>query len=457
MKHLALLLISLLGLVQSGKAQNRLDFKSLRYDEEYGKIINDSNRTFLDKIKYISLSGDHSVMMSLGGEVRSQYQYFKNENWGDLPNDTDGFLLNRVLLHLDTKYKKRVRLFAQLQSSTSISRIDPNPIEKNELDVHQLFIDFNFQVRENEITFRLGRQEFLYGSQRLVSTREGPNSRQSFDAAKLIWKSKNLKTDIFYSQFVKNAFGVFNDRSNHDTKFYGVYNVFNGIPLLQNIDLYYFGLNKKMAVYNNISGDENRHSIGTRLWGSNNNWSYDFEGVYQLGKIGSQSIKAWTASFHVDYQLQTLKFKPKLGLKTDFISGDQSSEDNKLQTFNPLFPRGAYFGLAAPIGPSNLFDIHPSIELEINDKINFEVDYNFFWRLSKNDGIYLPNMTLLYPSANVSQRYSGSHLGAAIDYDSKKGFLLKLEYVWFNTGSYLKEVSTGEDIFFAGTTLYYRF
>jgi catechol 2,3-dioxygenase-like lactoylglutathione lyase family enzyme len=61
-----------------------------------------------------------------------------------------------------------------------------------------------------------------------------------------------------------------------------------------------------------------------------------------------------------------------------------------------LYPKGAYFGLAALIGPSNLFDIHPSIDLELTDRLNWGMDYDIFWRLSKHDGIYAPNMSVIY-------------------------------------------------------------
>jgi len=451
------LILLFLVTIQFGLAQSRLDFKSLRYDEDYSKIATDSNNTFLDKIKFIPLTKDKNLNLSLGGELRSQYQYFNNENWGDVANDPDGFLLNRALFHLDTKYKKSIRLFAQIQSSTAISRVDPSPVDKNELDIHQLFIDFNFQLSASDITFRLGRQEFMYGSQRLIAVREGPNSRQSFDAIKMIWKYKNLKTDLFYSQFVKNTFGNFNDRLNPNTRFYGVYNVINKIPVIQNIDFYYLGLDKKTASFNSISGEEKRHSIGSRIWSKNKNWNYDFETVYQFGTIENQSIQAWTVSLYTNYQFNTVKFKPKLGLKTELISGDKSTDDNKLQTFNPLFPRGAYFGLAAILGPSNLYDIHPSIEFEINDKISVATDYDFFWRFSKNDGIYQPNTALIYSSANSMQRYIGSQLGASIDYDIQKWFSIKAEATWFKAGNYLKDVSAGKNILFAATTLSYRF
>jgi hypothetical protein len=451
------LLLLLFVIIQSGFAQNRLDFKTLRYDEEYSKIANDSNSTLLDKIKLLSLDKNDDMTLSIGGELRSQYQFFVNENWGDIANDSDGFLLNRALLHLDTKYKKNFRLFAQIQSSTAVSRIDPSPVDQNELDIHQLFMDFKFQLSAHDITFRLGRQELLYGSQRLIAVREGPNSRQAFDAVKAIWKYKTLQSDFFYSLFVRNTFGSFNDRPNSATQLYGVYNTLHKVPLVQNIDFYYLGLFKKAATFNSIAGEEKRHSIGLRVWRNTKNWSYDFETLYQFGTLDKQSIEAYTVSFNSSYQFDNLLLKPKIGLKTEIISGDKSINDHQLQTFNPLFPRGAYFGLAAILGPYNLYDIHPSVEIELTDKITFATDYDFFWRFSKADGIYQPNSALLYTSSNSNQRYIGSQLGISVDYDVKQYFSIKLEATWFQAGAFLKEVSEGKDLFFTAATVCYRF
>jgi hypothetical protein len=438
-------------------AQKSLDFKTLRYDEEYTAILLYTSVTFFDKIKFLSLDKKSNLILSLGGELRTQYQYFKNENWGDIANDNDGFILNRALLHSDLKFKKQFRLFSQLQSSTAISRIDPNSLENNPLDIHQLFIDFKFNLSKNNMLFRLGRQEMLFGSQRLVSVREGPNSRQSFDAARITLNNNNFKSDVFYSQYVKNQNGYFDDKLNPNTKLYGLYNVVNKVPFIQNIDFYYLGLERIDAEFDDGNGNELRHSVGARIWSKNSNWNYDIETVYQFGSIKNKTIEAWTVSLNTNYQFNTLKFKPKIGLKTEIISGDKAYDDDKLQTFNPLFPKGAYFGLAAFIGPSNLVDFHPSIDFQFQKDLNFSIDYDLFWRFSKNDGIYQPNTSLMYSGRNTSKKYIGDQLGITLDYTIKKWFAIRIEATWFRAEDYLAEVSPGKDILFAASTIYFRF
>jgi hypothetical protein len=45
----------------------------------------------------------------------------------------------------------------------------------------------------------------MYGSQRLVSVKEGANSRQAFDAVKLMYKGPHFTVDGFFSHYVAQS------------------------------------------------------------------------------------------------------------------------------------------------------------------------------------------------------------------------------------------------------------
>ena|SRR5258708_5269851 len=57
------------------------------------------------------------------------------------------------------------------------------------------------------------------------------------------------------------------------------------------IDVYYAGLDRKVATYNRGTGQELRHSIAARLWRpvqtKERGWDFDYEGVWQFGTFGS--------------------------------------------------------------------------------------------------------------------------------------------------------------------------
>jgi hypothetical protein len=450
-------LLLLFGFISIANAQQKPVFQRLRYDDDVTYLKTDSTKNLYEKIKYIPLSKNSNYFASIGGEARLQYMNTINDKWGDDSNGADGYLLSRFLLHADIHFGI-FRTFVALQSSFATSKLDPSPVDQNQLDFHQVFVDAEIIKNENQqLTIRAGRQEMSYGSQRLISVRERPNSRLSFDGIKAFYSEKTWQTDVFYTHPIANQMGVFNDDFNENAKFWGSYTVIHKVPLIQNIDLYYLGLWKKKAAFDDAIGEESRHSFGTRIWKSKGNWKYDFEGLYQFGKMEEKTISAWTISSNVSYTFENVKFKPEIGFKSEYISGDKHAGDNHMETFNPLYPRGAYFGLVGLIGPSNLIDIHPSIAFDLTEKLGFGIDYDVFWRASINDGLYAPNMQLLYSGKDAKERFIGTQLIANFDYTVSNFLTLSVEGAWFNAGSFLKEVGTGKDYFYSALTAQFKF
>ncbi len=440
-------------------AQSYPDFKPLRFDENYEVLQKDTvKNNWYKTMKYLPLSSSGKTYLSFGGEIRYQYFYAKNEKWGDDPVDHDGYILNRFLLHADFHASKFFRAFVQLQSSNANSRIDPSPVDSDPLEVHQGFVDLNLISEKNkQLIFRAGRQELSYGSQRLVAVRDGPNNRQSFDGAKAILGFTNYRADLFYSHYVVAQDGIFDDYSNKKRQFWGSYFVINKIPVVKNIDLYYLGYQRANANFDDASGKELRHSVGTRIWGKYDEWRYDAEAVYQFGDVDSKDIKAWPVSLNTGYQFSSVILKPEFGFKVELISGDKTNGDNELNTFNPLFPRGAYFGLASVIGPSNLVDFHPSISFELAKNIDWVIDYDMFWRYSNEDGIYGPNTIMIYPGNATSAKEIGKQLESEIIYTPNQYLYFRVEATWFKAGDFLKAAGAGKNMFFTGVTMQIKF
>ncbi|MEZ0131808.1 hypothetical protein AB9T88_19290, partial [Flavobacterium sp. LBUM151] len=74
----------------SGFAQQYPGFKSLRFDEDYSVLKNDTvSNNWYKTVKFLPLSASRETYVSFGGDIRFQYFYAKNENWGDGPQDND--------------------------------------------------------------------------------------------------------------------------------------------------------------------------------------------------------------------------------------------------------------------------------------------------------------------------------------------------------------------------------
>ncbi|GGN07434.1 alginate export family protein [Dyadobacter beijingensis] len=446
-----LLAVMLLPEARPSYAQE-VRFKTLRYEEDYSAIQPDS-ADFYSQVKHIPLGKKHSYL-SLGGEVRYQYFWYKNPGWGSEPEDQDGFMLSRILTHADLHWGNHFRLFAQLQSSFAAGNTEPaSPVDENPLDIHQLMMEADLYAKNNQRLFlRMGRQELSYGSQRLISVREGPNSRQSFDAARLIYDAKYLRADAFYANYVQGRKGIFDERFwDGSSQLWGTYVTLPQISSFPGVDLYYLGLSKK-SVFADAVGRERRHSLGTRIWKEASGVSFDFEAVYQFGSISMSQIRAWTVSMDASYKPHMERLAPVFGIKSELISGDRTPGDRLLNTFNPLYPRGAYFGLASLIGPYNLTDVHPYVQWEVCRRITWSMDYDLFWRMGREDGLYAVNGALIHDGRGIKHKGIGKQLGTDVNFRPGRFLDFKVEFTWFDTGKFLRFAGLGKSIYMAGFT-----
>jgi len=82
-------------------------------------------------------------------------------------------------LFADYRVNHRLRFYAEgLFAESTFQHLAPRRIDKNFGDFSNAFIDF--QINDN-LLFRAGRQNLVFGAQRLVSTLDWANTRQSFE------------------------------------------------------------------------------------------------------------------------------------------------------------------------------------------------------------------------------------------------------------------------------------
>ena len=415
-------------------------FKLLRYDEDYG-YLKDSSAAFYNRVKFFLLNEKKDIYLSFGGEARYEYVDFNNEDWGRLDIGHNNFFLQRYDLHADVHLGKRIRLFSQLRSALQNGRKNGSrSIDEDQLNVQNLFIDADLIHKADErLTVRLGRQELDYGSGRLISVREGPNARLSFTGAKAMFSHKNLSVDVFAMMADSINAGVFDNSVSKQLNLWGAYAKII-IPETGNLDLYYIGIRRDDSVFEAGTAGEKRHTIGGRFWKYGGGFIYNLEAAYQFGTFGNEAISAWTGSADIGYLFENVKFKPSINLRDDYISGDRSREDGKLNTFNPLYPKGGYFGFSPQVGPVNLIDIHPYATLDLASKLKMQIDVVFNWRYSLNDGIYRPSGVLNRPGSSSDKRYIGTAYLANFTYSFNRYIALVSGLQYFRKGEFIDEI-----------------
>lgn len=432
--------IVILSLLLTGSIVSAQSFKLLRYDENYASL-KDSNRNFYESLKFIPLTKEKDFYISLGGEARYEYVDFNNEDWGRLNIGHNNFLLQRYDLHTDIHLGQNFRVFAQLRSALQDGRINgPRGIDEDRLSVQNLFVDINvWQKEDKKLMVRAGRQELDYGSGRLISVREGPNARLSFTGGKVMYLSSKFSIDGFamMTDVINN--GVFDNKISKELNLWGAYSKII-FPKAGNLDLYYLGIRRDESRFEEGSATERRHTIGTRFWKYGGGFIYNLEAAYQFGTFDSGNINAWTGSIDIGYSFENVKFKPSINLRNDYISGDKKQGDGNLQTFNPLYPKGGYFGFSPQVGPVNLIDIHPYATLDLFSKLKMQLDVVFNWRYSLEDGVYRPSGILNVTGSSSRERYIGTAYLANFTYSVNKYISVVSGIQYFKTGAFINDI-----------------
>jgi hypothetical protein len=271
---------------------------------------------------------------------------------------------------------------------------------------------------------RLGRQELqLNPTQRFVAVREAPNIRQSFDGARVTRAVGALKLDAFYLQPVVASLGAFDDTRNRAQRFYGVYASTRLSPR-QSLDLYALGLERDAVRFGTVTGDERRTSLGARLSGTEGAIDYEVEGVVQGGRFAGRRIRAFAASVGGGYTLDQ-PWRPRLGLRLDAGSGDKDPTDGRLGTFNPMFPKGAYFNETGLFSWGNLAALRASIGVAPRKTISLEASYTVHRLWTSADAIYLQPLVPLAAARGGASRGVGDAMQLDASWQVNRNFKLQ--------------------------------
>lgn len=422
-------------------------FKLVRSDEDYGYLESVPNLTGLDALSYMPLGQD--TYLSLGGEARLRLDTIEAPRFGVGGAQADTFALFRGLVSADLHLNSTVRAYGELGLHRDVGKAEAAALtDRDGLDAQVLFIDL---TPARQWRLRLGRQELSFNAaQRFVSVREGPNVRQSFDGARLTYAGRGLKVDAFYTHPITIEPGAFNDSRNRGQAFWGVYATLPG-----GLDLYSLNLDRDRVRFGGTAGDERRRGLGVRYAGKAGAIDYEVEGMVQRGHFAGQDIRAWGGSAGAGYTFAA-PWKPRLSVRRDIGSGDQDASDGKLATFNPLFPKGAYFSEAGLTSWSNLSAWRIGLGLAPTRAVSLEVSGADRRRRTGADAIYVQPYTVLASGGRSNARAVSRDIQADVVWQVSRNLKLTVEAAHFEAGVAVKAAG-GRDVDFAMAIVQLRF
>lgn len=450
------LTIAFVLMVSSVCAQSGISL--VRYNDNFLQLKNDSLKKGLGHLKYISFSKQNYI--SFGGELREQFQLFKNMNFGDAPPVYTALnpsqLNHRLMFHANIELGNHFRFFVQFNNTLRF--FNPNPavaeIDENQLSLHQAFAELKLR-RWN---LRLGRQEVFYGNHRLITVREGPNTRQTFDGIVIKRTGKSGTIDFFALAKVMSEKSVFDDQGFREGLI-GLYGTrfFNNIRL--GLDYYAVNFQSRLRKYNYQAGYENRQTYGLRLFSSRKTINFELEGAYQSGKFGKLKVGAFSIVADVNVTVSSSK-KAMIGITATAASGDKSSADHKLNTYNLLFAKPAY-GLAIPMGSTNILGLSPYLKINPVQKLNLLAQVFFLSRYSDQDGTYSPSMIENRPKPEMvfmsEEKFLGVFYVLETNYQHTEQLSFSFDASYFKAGNYPRETGKGKNLTYLSFKATFRF
>jgi Alginate export len=455
----------------------------MRQLEDYRYLAAAGNRqgTWWERLKYIPIGeSPYAPFLTLGGEVRLRYELIDNTDFGSGPQDNGGYLLTPFMPYAALTLPNlpagwELQLFAQFEAAFSnYDERGPGPIDQDDFDVLQAFAKISVPLGTGALSIQGGRQEISFGTERLIGTRYGPNVPLSFDGGLVRWKDPFWDFHGFYLRPVQVTPDLLDNLSGADQQLWGLYltRTLDGMLSFVStaaVDLYYIGFFDAAATYNSGTGRELRHTVGTRFFGSRPigpgmlDWNY--ESMLQFGSFDSQrgngSILAWSVGTETGYTIDTFA-KPRLSLRANIISGNRSADSANLQTFNPLFPKGKYFGELTPVGPYNLINLLGAVGLKLSDQIAVYVQGGPYWRYSAHDAVYGLGGNIVRasdsdPGDTSSAHFIGTQLEFVVEWNPAREFAFLISYSRFAPGSFIRDTCPSETIHFFAAEAVFQF
>jgi hypothetical protein len=423
-----------------------------RWQEDWSVLADPALRTEpLDDLKYIPFSDDGKTYVSLGADLRERFESLDAPLFGTMGRKDNSYLIDRAELHADLRIAGQWQVFVQVEDDRAPGKDNPSPADADRVDLEQAFVAYTAALDGTVVKLRVGRQEFGFDLQRFVSTRDGPNVRQAYDAAWIDVETGLWRIISFVShpvQYLNEA--AFDDYSDHDLALDG-FRVERRDVGPGNLAVYYLRYERSEAHFGTAFGDERRNILDARYSGARLGIDWDLEAMGQQGEIGTRDVLAWAAGSRVGYRFADVPWQPHPLLQIDAASGSHTV-NGTVGTFNPLFPNGSYFTLASLTGFSNLIHVKPILTFTPTRSVTLMTALGLQWRETTHDSIYVFPVIPIANSAGHGSAWSAAYWQERIDWVIDAHWSSAIELVHYQIGNALRRAG-GHDSNYAGFEL----
>jgi len=320
-------------------------------------------------------------VVEVSAEFRLRNEFRDNADFKPA-DDFDASLGQRLRINLRARFHPRFQIFVQAQDVWLFDSNSDKIIHNLATNLHQAFFDSKLSTSDRW-ELRGGRQEFIYGEERLIGAFGWDNVGRSFDAARLRIRAKSWTSDFFWGRTVDVRRNGARGRAG-DQDLSGAYFTREVKGASRRLELYGLFLRDGLRTSGELTGaTAETLRIATTGFRAVNKpktgWRYSIENAWQFGKRGPDSHFAAMVIGTGGY-VWNRRWQPRLQFEYDFAAGDNNPTDGKSREFHNLFPTNhQYYGYADLVGLRNLHDLRGTAAIAIHPKAILEIDYHRFF------------------------------------------------------------------------------
>lgn len=301
-----------------------------------------------------------SVPLTVFGEVRSRSE----GDWPGGAQATDVYTYLRSRLGVRAEPSKGVKIVAQVQDSrvfgaeSNTTATNPDAIE-----LHQGYLELGTAWGARDFAVRAGRQEIIFGNERLVGASDWTNTARAFDGIRLLLTpqgeapgAERWTATAFAATMEERGrkFGAVlpaNTAPVPDHYVGGLYGTRTlGTGSLEATALFDAGMHYRTFA------DANRATFDARLrQGRNRDIGFELEGAWQTGSqqyqatstasIVNQDVSAWLAGARITRPAADGR-RVTGAIGVDVLSGDARASDGTYGAFSTMFATNhPFYGL----------------------------------------------------------------------------------------------------------------
>jgi Alginate export len=389
---------------------------------------------------------DLPTWVRIGVEHRGRLEGISGAGFAD--NREDLYWLNRFRATARFTMKPWLSAAVQAQDARVEGRngaITGAPF-RDQLDLRLALVDIgNFD--KSRFALRGGRQELVFGDQRLVGHGNWLNTARSFDGVRGVFRYKKLRVDGFAASVVAIQMDDIN-RSGGGNYLYGADAPLTILPNGGVLEPYQFVRTaENLPTETGAVGGLISSTSGVRMAGKlSARTDYNVEGAIQRGSLGSDTISASAGHALIGRIIPVGSKTYRVFGEYNFASGDNTPGDGVRGTFDQLYPTGHdKYGLADQVGWKNIHHLRTGLEARPHARLALAGSYHSFWLASATDALYTAGGAVIArPPTGFPDRHVGQELDIQATYTPSPRIQLHGGYAHIFTGAFLKAATPGK-------------